>query len=71
MKKRIMSGLCAIMLGVLPMSCPAAVLAQEPQGEIEPQSDIIEWVYRNLNGVMYKRLYNFSTCEWIGNWIRA
>lgn len=34
-------------------------------------SDIIDWVYQDFDGVLYKRLYNFTTQEWIGRWIRA
>lgn len=33
------------------------------------RSDNIEWVYKKINGKYYKRLYNYSTGEWIGDWI--
>ncbi len=35
------------------------------------RADIIEWRYKSINGVLYKRLFNYSTKEWIGNWILA
>jgi hypothetical protein len=35
------------------------------------QSDDIGWRYKTINGVLYKRLYNFSKKKWIGNWQRA
>jgi len=38
-------------------------------GEVSPRSDIIDWRYKTENGKMYKRLYNFTTYEWIGEWI--
>ena len=36
---------------------------------IETKSDILQWVFKTENGKMYKRLYNYSTAEWIGDWI--
>lgn len=36
---------------------------------IMPLSDEIRWVYKTENGRVYKRLFNFSTGKWIGNWI--
>lgn len=33
------------------------------------RSDDIRWVIKTENGKTYKRLYNFSTGEWIGDWI--
>lgn len=38
-------------------------------GTIVPYSDIIDWVYRLDNDMLYKRLYNFTTQEFIGYWI--
>lgn len=39
--------------------------------EIQPLSDDIRWVYKEVNGVYYKRLYNFTTRSWVGSWIRV
>lgn len=37
---------------------------------ISPLADSIEWVYYTAeDGKIYKRLYNYSTREWIGEWI--
>lgn len=37
---------------------------------ISPLADCIEWVYYTAeDGKIYKRLYNYSTREWIGEWI--
>lgn len=38
---------------------------------IEPRAPVIEWVYKVENGVVYRRMYNHSTGEWIGDWIRC
>lgn len=34
-----------------------------------PYSDDIRWIYREINGKMYKRLFNATTGVWIGDWI--
>ncbi len=37
---------------------------------VMPMSDDIRWVYRtSTDGRRYKRLYNYSTGQWIGDWI--
>lgn len=48
---------------------------QEPIAQIQaengisPLSDSIGWRFKLINGKLYKRLYNYSRDEWIGNWI--
>lgn len=44
-----------------------AAVSQEP--EIMPMKDAISWVTKRENGKLYKRLYNYSTASWIGEWI--
>lgn len=41
----------------------------ETNVEISPQSDNIDWRFKAENGNIYKRLYNYSTKKWIGDWI--
>lgn len=36
---------------------------------IMPMRDAISWAYANFNNKLYKRLYNYSTGTWIGEWI--
>lgn len=33
-----------------------------------PFADIIGWRYKAVDGKMYRRLYNYSKQQWIGNW---
>ncbi len=33
------------------------------------RSAIIGWRYKTVDGVLYKRLYNYSNDTWIGDWI--
>ena len=44
-----------------------AAVAQNPV--VMPLKDAISWKYKVENNKLYKRLYNFSTDTWIGNWI--
>lgn len=36
---------------------------------VRPLSDIIKWRYKSVNGKLYKRLYNYSKGQWVGDWI--
>lgn len=38
-------------------------------GSIQPRKDKIEWVYKTIDGHIYRRLYNYSKGEWVGDWI--
>lgn len=51
---------------------PVATLStQAAAGEtqIQPYSDKIQWIYRVENNKLYKRLYNYATGNWVGEWI--
>lgn len=39
------------------------------ENEIQPRTDIKEWVFKVENGNLYKRLYNYSTGHWETDWI--
>lgn len=45
------------------------VFAQENISQIEPRSDVIGWKYKNIDGKLYKRLYNYTKEQLIGDWI--
>lgn len=34
----------------------------------EERSDIYEWRYKLINGKLYRRLYNLTASEWVGDW---
>lgn len=38
---------------------------------IQPKSDIIRWRYKTVDGIIYKRLYNYTKQQWIGEWQRG
>lgn len=47
-----------------------ASAATPPGSEmISPQADVISWVYERRGDEIWKRLYNTTTDEWIGEWI--
>lgn len=52
-------GTCAI--SPLQTFASATVLAQ-------PRAEIIDWRYKVENNKLYRRKYNYSTNEWIGDW---
>lgn len=51
------------------LPCEALQQYQAKTQEIETFSDILEWRYKVINGKIYKRLYNLTDHEWIGDWI--
>lgn len=51
------------------LPCEALQLHQAKIPEIETLSSVLEWRYKVINGKLYKRLYNLSIHEWIGDWI--
>ena len=71
--------------GTLEISSETSYLIENPNGgydlyyhsaeitdsdsKISPMSDAIEWRYKIENGKVYKRLYNYTTQQWIGDWI--
>lgn len=46
-------------------------LPESDSSEITPFSADIGWKFKTINGVLYKRLYNYTTREWIGDWIKV
>ena len=38
---------------------------------IEARASDIGWRYKSVNGVLYKRKYDYTLRKWIGKWIRV
>ena len=36
---------------------------------IEPRSDILEWVFKTINGKQYRRLWNATQARWVTDWL--
>lgn len=46
-------------------------LSETTPSEITPFGDRIVWKYKTINGVLYRRKYNYTKKEWIGDWIKV
>lgn len=46
-----------------------SVMAETESESISRRKDDIYWVYAEMNNKLYKRLWNATTTEWIGDWI--
>ena len=76
MKK--LSRICAMLLMCTVISSANGVQAyayspipDSNTATVSPRADIIEWRYKFENGKFYKRQYNCTRDEWIGNWVLA
>ncbi|WP_312354864.1 hypothetical protein [Aminipila sp.] len=50
-----------------PVSVNSTLIVKD-SGIVTPQAQIIGWRYKSVDGDLYRRLYNYSTGEWIGEW---
>lgn len=70
-KKKLLTlaGLACFGISVLctPMGVPT-VEAAVPTETVAPCSDIIQYRYKEENGKLYRRLFNYTTNNWIGEW---
>lgn len=73
-KKLLLISLLFIFYINVPVSAYAEVISdsdlvtQTIGSQINPLKDDTVWYYRAINGKLYRRLYNKSTGQWIGNW---
>lgn len=51
-----------------PSGIVQVIQAAQPDGQIVPYSYIIDWRYKSENNKVYRRLYNYSKQQWIGEW---
>lgn len=64
-----LAGAACLSVGVF-FSPAASIPTYAAESEtVMPYADITEWRFKIEDGKMYKRLYNCSTREWIGDWI--
>lgn len=70
-KITLMTVLCSLsLLFVAPGLAISANAATPPEEEtVAPCADILQWVFEQRGNKLYKRLYNTSTHEWVGDWI--
>lgn len=72
-KISLMTVLCSMALFFMAPEFGISVNAAVPPKEetAEPCRDILRWVldFRKSDNKLYKRLYNTSIGEWVGDWI--
>lgn len=71
-KLAVLMSFAAIALAVpfTPTATLTAEAAVSTEGaSVQPLSDDLQWLYKVENGKIYKRLYNYSTANWVGDWI--
>lgn len=76
MKKRIIASICALLL-CFSLSFPAfadnATIEVPPvaeaSSEIQPLAEETEWIVRNYNGRIQKRLWSITYGKWLTDWI--
>ena len=53
------------------VSCPASYYAEEiaNSSTTETFAHIIEWRFKQINGVWHKRQYDCTAQKWIGSWV--
>lgn len=70
-KITLMTVLCSLsLLFVVPeLSIPASAATPPGEETVAPCADIIVWVFERRGRYLYKRAYNTSTDEWVGDWI--
>ncbi len=80
-KKSLLKSFCLICSMTMLLSCPVTLIpahaaeaavptsTSEDDTTIQPRAAIIEWVFKEVDGKFYRRLYNHQTKEWIGDWI--
>ncbi|MCI8316519.1 MAG: hypothetical protein HFH74_16080 [Lachnospiraceae bacterium] len=77
MSKKLITTMAAFSLSAFILQPPQVVSAansisttMSSKTTVMPLADKIEWVYYTAeDGKIYKRLYNYSTRDWIGEWI--
>lgn len=64
-----LTGIAAFSIATL-FSPAATTVAKAASAEtaISPCADAIEWRYKEENGKLYRRLYNYTTASWVGEW---
>lgn len=70
--KKILKTLMAALIFTCGLTQPLSILAYDDSKVLaDPRADIIDWRYKIVDGIVYKRLFNYSKNQWIGEWIRC
>lgn len=50
-------------------ACTMVTEAAAAESTVSPCAADIQWRYKEENGKLYKRLFNYTTNSWVGDWI--
>lgn len=61
---------CSLCILATPVSAPiTAQAAANNESVASPYYAVKAWIYKESGGKLYKRLYNYATGWWEGDWI--
>lgn len=58
----------SLLIGTMIPVTSFAKLSDTVAETIVPKKDDIRWVYKRVGNTLYRRLFNFTTNVWIGDW---
>lgn len=61
--------LCSVNTNCMIQANAANSISTIAYEDISTRADIIDWRYKSEDGVIYKRLFNYSKNEWVDDWI--
>lgn len=61
--------IASMMFSVTPTYAMPQINSAETNVAITSRAYDIRWRYKESGGKLYKRLYNYSRDEWVGEWI--
>jgi len=70
-KKRILALAGIACFGLSVLCTPTATLTVEaatPNEMVAPCSDVIQWRFKIVDNKLYRRLFNYTSSSWIGEW---
>jgi len=70
-KKKILTLAGIACFGISVLCTPVATLTVEaanPTETIAPRAHIIQYRYKEVGNKLYRRLFNYSTDNWVGEW---
>ena len=68
-KVKVLAGVALCALAVLVAPALSLTTYASDGSDVSTCADAIEWVYKVMDGKMYKALYNFTTAEYVSDWI--
>lgn len=63
-----LTGIAAFSFAALFSPATTIVAEASESATVTPCADIIEWRFKEEDGKLYRRLYNYTAGEWVGDW---